>query len=69
MLRKSSGTNSVTEVGLESLEFLPDLRVLVGRRLIDRKLGGDRSFLEGISLGAFLFRRDVDGDHVFAALE
>ena len=52
------------QVGLERLELLPDLRVLVGRRLIDRQLGGERRFLQRIGLGAFLLRRDIDRDHL-----
>ena len=57
------------QVGLERLELVPDFRIFVGRRLIDRQLGGERGFLQRIGLGAFLFRRDIDRDHVLAALE
>ena len=57
------------EVGLERLELLPDFRVLVGRRLIDRQLRRDRGFLQRIGLGAFFFRRDIDADDVLAALD
>ena len=34
-----------------------------------RELGRDRSLFERIGLGTFFFRRDIDGDHVLAALE
>ena len=57
------------EVGLERLELLPHLRLAIGRRLIDRQLGGERRFLQRIGPGAFLLRRDIDGDDVLAALE
>ena len=43
--------------------------VLVGGGLIDRQLGGERGFLQRIGLGARFLRRDIDGDHVLAALE
>ena len=36
---------------------------------MDRELGCERGLLERIGLGALLLRRDVDGDHVLAALE
>jgi hypothetical protein len=36
---------------------------------MDRKLGRERRLLERIGLGARAFRRDVDGNHVLAALE
>ena len=36
---------------------------------MDRKLGGDRGFLQRVGFGARLFRRDLDRDDVFAALE
>ncbi len=57
------------QIGLERLEFFPDLRVLVGRRLIDRQLGSDCGFLEWIGLGAFFFRGNIDRNHIFTALE
>ena len=57
------------QVGLERLELLPDLRVLVGRRLKDRQLRGERGFLQRVGLGAFLLRRDIDADDVLAALD
>ena len=37
--------------------------------MIDRQAGGDRRFLERVGLGAFFFRRDVDGDDLVTALE
>ena len=43
--------------------------LLVGVRLIDRKLRGERRFLQRIGLGARLFRRNIDGDDIFAALD
>ena len=57
------------QVGLERLELLPHLRLAVGRRLIDREFGGKRRFLQRFRLGAFLLRRDVNADHVLAALD
>ena len=57
------------EVGLERLELVPDLRVLVGRRLIDRQLRRDRGFLQRVGLGALFFRRDIDADDILAALD
>ena len=57
------------QVGLERAELLPHLRLAVGGGLIDRKLGGERRFLQRIGLGAFLLGRDIDGDHVLAALD
>ena len=74
MLRNSSGTNKRDEghhlqVGLERFEFLPHFRLLVGVRLIDRQLCGQRRFLQRIGLGARLLRRDIDGDDILAALE
>ena len=57
------------QVGLERLELLPHFRLAVGRRLIDRQLGGERRFLQRIGLRALLLRRDIDGDDVLAALD
>ena len=34
-----------------------------------RQLGRDRRFLQRVGLGAFLLRRDVDGNDLLAALE
>ena len=55
--------------GLERLELLPHFRLAIGFRLIDRQLGGDRGFLERIGLGAGLLGRDIDRDHLVAALQ
>ena len=57
------------EVGLQRFELLPDFRLLVGIRLVDRKVGGERRFLERVSLLAFLFRRDIDADYIVTALQ
>ena len=38
------------KVGLERAEFVPHLRLAVGRRLIDRQLGGERRFFQRIGL-------------------
>ena len=34
-----------------------------------RQLRGERRLLQRIGLGAWLFRRDIDGDDVLAALD
>ena len=74
MLRKSSGTNSVTNAitcrsGFSALELLPHLRLAVGRGLVDRQPGGERGLLQRIGLLARLLRRHIDADDVLAALE
>ena len=57
------------KIGFERFKFFPDFRFFVGVRLIDRKLGSERGVLERVGLGARAFRRDIDRDHVVAALE
>src|SRR4051794_16253349 len=57
------------QVGLERFELLPHLWVLVGSRLIDGKLRGERSLLEWISLRARFLGRHIDRNHVLSALE
>jgi hypothetical protein len=57
------------QVGFERLELGPDFGLAVGRRLIDRERGCERSLLQGIGLGALLLRRDIDRDHFVAALQ
>ena len=57
------------KVGFERFEVLPDFRIFVGIRLMHRKLGRKRRFLQRIGLGAGLLRRDIDGDDFVAALE
>ena len=74
MLRKSSGTNSVTKAitcrsGLSALNSSHTSGLLVGIRLIDRQVGRERGFLQRIGLRARLLRRDIDGDDILAALE
>jgi hypothetical protein len=57
------------QIGLERLELRPHLGLAVGRRLINRQLGRERRLLQRVGLGAFFLRRNIDGDHVVAALE
>jgi hypothetical protein len=57
------------QVGLERFELLPHLWVLVGSRLIDGKLRGERRLLEWISLRTRLLGRHIDRNHVLSALE
>ena len=57
------------QVGLERLELLPDLGLLVGSRLVDRKFGRKCRLLERIGFRARLLGRHVDGDHILAALQ
>ena len=55
--------------GFSALELLPHLGLAVGGRLKDRQLGRQRRLLQRIGLLAGLLRRDIDADHVLAALE
>src|SRR5262245_42147976 len=57
------------KIRFQSLELFPDFRILVGRRLMHGKFGSKRRFLEWIGPGAFVFRRDIDGDDILTALE
>src|SRR5579862_7196251 len=69
-LRHEQGDESHhLQVGLERLELGQNLRVLVGRRLMDRELGGERRLLQRVGLGALFLRRHVDGDDLLAAFE
>src|ERR1700761_5756427 len=57
------------QVGLERAELLPDFRLAIGLRLIDRQIGCERRVLQRVGLGTRLFRRRVDGDDIVAALK
>ena len=57
------------QIRLERAEFLPHPRLAIGRRLINRQLGGERRFFQRIGLGAFLLGRDISRDDILAALD
>ena len=54
---------------MSALNSSQHFRLLVGVRLIDRKLRGKRRLLQWVGFRAGLFRRDIDRDDIFAALD
>src|SRR5262249_29811039 len=57
------------KIGLKRFKLGPHFRFFIGVRLMHRKLGGKRRFLQRVSFRARALRRNVNGDDILAALE